>query len=136
MTKTKPTFRDPAVQRPFASGRNFFRFNLWMIQWLLVFGVLILGFSLIFEYLSDGTVTLNSVYFTIKALAVVYVLTLLSSLRDHHEKTTQAEKRARRNAAVQQQLQSDHEPKDSTSTRTEPDDPVRPVHGRHNRSDS
>ena len=107
-----------------------------MIQWLLVFGVLILGFSLIFEYLSDGTVTLNSVYFTIKALAVVYVLTLLSSLRDHQEKTTQAEKRARRNAAVQQQLQSDHEPKDSTSTRTEPDDPVRPVHGRDNRSDS
>ena len=58
-----------------------------MIQWLLIFGIPFLVFNLILEYLSNGTFTLNSVYFTIKALAVVYVLTLLLALRDHQKKT-------------------------------------------------
>ena len=107
-----------------------------MIQWLLIFGIPFLIFTLILEYLSNGTFTLSSVSFTLKIFAVVYVLVLLTSLRDHQEKTTRAEKRARRNAAVQQQLQSGHEPKDSTSPRTEPDDPVQPEHGHDNRSDS
>lgn len=136
MTKTKPAFRDPAIQRPFASGRNFVRFNVWMIQWLLVFGTLILAFNLILEYLSDGTITLNSVYSTIKVLAIVYVVVLLTSLRDRQGKKMRSEKKARRNAAVQEQLQSGHEHKDSTSPRTDPDDPVQPERSHHDRSDS
>ena len=107
-----------------------------MIQWLLVFGTLILAFNLILEYLSDGTITLNSVYSTIKVLAIVYVVVLLTSLRDRQEKKMRSEKKARRNAAVHEQLQSSHEHKDSTSPRTDPDDPVQPERSHDDRSES
>ena len=136
MAKSTPTFRDPAVQRPFASINHFLRFNIWTVQWLVILGLPFLALNLLIEYLRDGALTLNSVYFTLKVLPFIYLLILTIALRDHREKKDRAEKRARRNAEVEQQLQSRHEHQTSIPSRTEPDDPLQSERSHHDRPES